>query len=302
MTEEKVRLQHYVPRVYLKNFSYFNGKEYYIWVFDKEREEIFQTNTKNIAFEEEFYNTLLEYQDIEKTLQKIETKFDPVIQKLISVKNLDELTLEEKDVLAEFIGYQMIRTKETRNTLEDTSKQFFEKYGKELSEKLKGEVLESMKKDSLRKMHNNIIQKVNEFKLRIKDLKWILLINETKFPFWTSDNPVAEYNEVNLFPYGNLGLECFGFEMHFPINSKIALIICDKRRFSILPSKEIIKDYRRIVRERDFQVRYSTRFIFSNENNFDFAQMMVKENPSIKDPDLSGHVSSIPARGVSLFY
>jgi len=283
--EEKVKIQHFVPRVYLKNFSSFNKKEYYVWVFDKEKEEIFQTNIKNIAFGKEFYNTLSEDQDIEKTLQQIETKFDPVIQKLISIKDLSKLTMDEKDIVAEFVAYQMIRTRETRNTLKDTSKQFFEKYGEQLSEKLKKEVLESMKEDSLRKMHNNIIKEVNEFKSRIKDLKWILLINKTKFPFWTSDNPVAEYNEVDLFPYGNLGLECFGFEMHFPISPKIALIICDKRRFSILPTKEIIRDYRRVVRERDFQVRYSTRFTFANENNFDFAKMMVKENPSIKNPD-----------------
>ena len=283
--EQKVKVQHFVPRVYLKNFSYFNGKEYYVWVFDKEKEEIFQTNIKNIAFEQEFYNTLSEDQDVEKILQQIETKFDPVIQKLISIKNLDELTIDEKDVIAEFVAYQMIRTKETRNTLKDTSKQFFEKYGEELSESLKGEVLDSMREDSLRKTHNSLIKEVNEFKSRIKDLKWILLINKTKFPFWTSDNPVAEYNEVDLSPYGNLGLECFGFEMHFPINPKISLMICDKRRFGILPSKEIIRDYRRIIRERDFQVRYSTRFTFSNENNFNFAKMMVKENPKIKDPD-----------------
>ena len=285
MVQTKVKVQHFVPRVYLKNFSSFNGKEYYIWVFDKEKGNIFQTNIKNIAFEEEFYNTLSEDQEIEKILQQTETKFDPVIQRLISIRDLEKLTGDEKDTIAEFIAYQMIRTREIRNTLKDTSKQFFEKYGEQLSEKLKKEVLESMKKDSLRGMQNNLIKEVDEFKSRIKDLKWILLINKTKFPFWTSDNPVAEYNEVDLFPYGNLGLECFGFEMHFPINPKIALIICDKRRFGILPSNEIIKDYRRIIRERDFQVRYSTRFTFSNENNFNFAKMMVKENPSIKDPN-----------------
>ncbi len=283
--EKKVRLQHYVPRVYLKNFSSFNEKEHYIWVFDKETEKIFQTNIKNIAFEEEFYNKVSEEQITEKTLRDIETKFDIVIQKLIFVKEIDKLSIEEKDILAEFIAYQMIRTKETKEELKDVSKQFFDKYGDQLASNLKEQVINSMKKESLRKIHNDLIGNMEEFKKRIKNLKWILLINKTKFPFWTSDNPVAEYNEVDLFPYGNLGLECFGFEIHFPISPILALIICDNRRFMNLPPKEIIKDYRRIVRERDFQVRYSTRFTFSNENKFSFAQMMVKENPKIKNPN-----------------
>jgi hypothetical protein len=283
--EEKVKLQHYVPRVYLKNFSNFNGKEYYIWVFDKEKEKAFQTNIKYIAFENEFYNKIAEEQIIEKTLRDIEARFDIAVQELISIKDIDRISIEKKDILAEFIAYQMIRTKESRIMLEDVFKQFYEKYGDKLAPSLKEQVINSMKKESIRKTHNDLIKDMGEFKKRIKNLKWIFLINKTKFPFWTSDNPVAEYNEVDLSPYGNLGLECFGFEMHFPLTPKVALILCDNRRFKNLPSKEIIKDYRRIVRERDLQVRYSTRFTFSNENKFSFAQMMIKESPNLKNPD-----------------
>ena len=283
--EEKVRLQHYVPRVYLKNFSHFNGKEHYIWVFDKEKEKIFQTNIKDIAFEEEFYDKVSEEQITENTLRDVETKVDKAIQKLILGKDIDKLDDEERDSLSEFVAYQMIRTKETREELKDVSKQFLAKYGNQLAPNLKKQVLDSLKEDSLRRMHKGIIGNMEEYKKRIIKMKWILIINKSKFPFWTSDNPVAAYNEIDLFPYGNLGLECFGFEMHFPISPKLALIICDNRRFMNLPSKEITKDYRRIIRERDFQVRYSTRFTFSNENNFSFAQIMVKENPKIKDPD-----------------
>ncbi len=285
MVDNKVVAQHYVPRVYLKNFSNFNGKEYYIWVFDKEKEKIFQTNIKKIAVEKEFYNKVSEEQITEKTLKEIEDKIDRVIQKLILVKDIDKLDFEEKDILSEFIAYQMIRTKESREGFKDISKQFFKKYEKELSPNLKKDVIRSMEDESLRKTHNDLIGEVEEFKKRIKSLKWIILINKTRFPFWTSDNPVAEYNEVDLSPYGNIGLECFGFEMHIPISPNTSLLICDNRKFGSLPSKEIIRDYRRIIRERDLQVRYSTRFTFSNVNNFSFAEMMTRENPKIKDPN-----------------
>ena len=283
--EQKVKLQHYVPRVYLKNFSKNNGKEYYIYCFDKQNNKSFQTNIKDIAFEKEFYDKISEEQVTEKTLRAIETEVGGVIPKLLKIKDIDKLSDEEKDILSEFIAYQMIRVKETREALKDTAKQFFKKYEDQLAPELKNQVLDSMKEESLRNIHKDIIGEMNEFKKRIKDMKWILVINKSRFPFWTSDNPVAEYNAIDLSPYGNIGLECLGFEMHIPIHPKIVLIICDPRTFSHEPTNKVIKDYRQVVRERDYQVRYSTRFIFSNEANFSFAQMMLRENPKIGDPN-----------------
>jgi len=283
--EPKVKMQHYVPRVYLKNFSKNNGKEYYIYCFDKQNNKSFQTNIKDIAFEKEFYDKISEEQTTEKTLRAIEMEVGGVIPKLLKIKDIDKLSDEEKDILSEFIAYQMIRVKETREALKDTAKQFFKKYEDQLAPELKNQVLDSMKEESLRNIHKDIIGEMNEFKKRIKDMKWILVINKSRFPFWTSDNPVAEYNAIDLSPYGNIGLECLGFEMHIPIHPKIVLIICDPRTFSHEPTNKVIKDYRQVVRERDYQVRYSTRFIFSNEANFSFAQMMLRENPKIGDPN-----------------
>jgi hypothetical protein len=283
--EQKVKMQHYVPRVYLKNFSKNNVKECYVYCFDKQNNKSFQTNIKDIAFEKEFYDKISEEQTTEKTLRAIETEVGGVIPKLLKIKDIDKLSNEEKDILSEFIAYQMIRVKETRETLKDTAKQFFKKYEDQLAPELKNQVLDSMKEESLRNIHKDIIGEMNEFKKRIKNMKWILVINKSRFPFWTSDNPVAEYNAIDLSPYGNIGLECLGFEMHIPIHPKIVLIICDPRTFSHEPNNKVIRDYRQVVRERDYQVRYSTRFIFSNESNFSFAQMMLRENPKIGDQE-----------------
>ena len=50
----KVKLQHYVPRVYLREFAKFRNKDnFYFWVFDKQTGEIFNSNIKDIAREEE---------------------------------------------------------------------------------------------------------------------------------------------------------------------------------------------------------------------------------------------------------
>ena len=116
-------------------------------------------------------------------------------------------------------------------------------------------------------------------------MKWILISNKLKTPFWSSDDPVSKHNSIDHFPYGNLGLTSTGIEVHFPITPNLCLIICDPILFKKEFSKKNTRDYRNIIRERDLQVRYSTRFTFSNENNFSFAQMMVRENPKIKDPN-----------------
>lgn len=280
--ENKVRLQHYVPKVYLKNFSDFNGKGYYIWVFDKEKNNIFQTNIKDIAFEEEFYDKINEEQITEQTLRDIETRFGKALINLINKKDLTKLDKDSLESIADFIAIQMIRTKETRLIFEQTSKQFLEKFGNKLSDKLKKEVEESVKEESLRKTHKEFILKDKEtFKEIIKQMKWILIINKSIFPFWTSDNPVVRYNSVDHSPYGNLGLTKIGIEVHLPLTPKLCLLLCDPISFQLEPNKKITKDYHHIIRERDLQVRDSTRFVFSLENNFNFAKAMLKEKPEL---------------------
>lgn len=47
--------QHYVPRLYLKNFSKKKGKEYFVDVYEKGTKRIFNTNIKNICAEKDIY-------------------------------------------------------------------------------------------------------------------------------------------------------------------------------------------------------------------------------------------------------
>ncbi len=47
--------QHYVPRLYLKNFSEERGNEYFVDVYEKESKRTFNTNIKNICAEKNLY-------------------------------------------------------------------------------------------------------------------------------------------------------------------------------------------------------------------------------------------------------
>jgi len=194
------------------------------------------------------------------------------------------LTEEERDIVSEFITSLMNRTRGSRNEIKDASTQLIEKLGLARKEDIKSGPIWSAIENSAKNVQKSILTKdTSIFKERIKKMKWILIINKLKFPIWTSDNPVAKYNENNSFPYGNLGLDCKGFEMHIPLSPKIVLIVCDPIEFSHEPSKKIMKSYREVARERDHQVRNSTRFVFSVDNNFRFAQMMIKNHPELRD-------------------
>jgi len=76
--------QHYVPRVYLKNFAVKKGEEYYVDVFDKQQERHFTTNTRSICAVKNLY-TLNENQNVADDVLAMEKMyshhFEPMYQK-----------------------------------------------------------------------------------------------------------------------------------------------------------------------------------------------------------------------------
>lgn len=115
----KIKIQHYIPKFYLNNFcSIKNGSEYTIFCFDKLREESFPSNTKRIGCQKYFYDTDEDInQSVEKTLGKLDTKFSSTYRKLLDIKSVKELHIEEKETMAYYIANQFIRTQEFRSCM-----------------------------------------------------------------------------------------------------------------------------------------------------------------------------------------
>lgn len=77
--------QHYVPKVYLKNFASKSkgkgkGKEYFVDVYDKVENRFFQTNTKKICAEIDFYT--LDEDTVMKDVMAIEKVYSDIIEPL----------------------------------------------------------------------------------------------------------------------------------------------------------------------------------------------------------------------------
>lgn len=86
-------------------------------------------------------------------------------------------------------------------------------------------------------------------------------------------------------PLGNLGLLWRGIEIHFPLSPKISLSMCDPSIYHLLPSKYEIQDIQNTVFLNWLQVYYSTRYIFSDTDDFSLAEDIVGDNPSLGDID-----------------
>src|SRR4029078_1066358 len=105
--------QHFVPEFYLKNFT-TNGKQ--LFIYDKVIHKSFTNSISSVASQESFYDNS-DNQSIENEIGKLEGKTGIVIKNLIEALvsgQFSRINKEQKNVLIEFIWFQMNRTKESR--------------------------------------------------------------------------------------------------------------------------------------------------------------------------------------------
>jgi len=87
--------QHYVPRVYLKNFAVKKNKDYYVDVFDKIENRLFNTNIKKICVEKDLYtltdslNFLTDKYIVEKFFSEV---VEPMYEKSYNILVNDNIT------------------------------------------------------------------------------------------------------------------------------------------------------------------------------------------------------------------
>ena len=285
---QNVKIQHYVPRFYLKNFSRSKGKNYFINCFDKSDFKQFPVNITKIGCEKHFYEMDNETpQLVERAVSKFEAKFSDVYEKLVSKKNLAYLNLKEKVILAIFIVTQEIRTREMRERIRDIVKKLNDWLSnKPLSKDLEKQLKEIGTEEKIRSVHSSFLLETilgkNELVEMLLSLKWCLYINNTEMSFWTSDHPINRFNPFDLSPYGNLGLLSKGIQISFPLTPRLGIAFCDPVEYCLNPEKSFcIED--NVLFYNTLQVRSSARHIFSVDNDFSIARKWLNENPDFKN-------------------
>ncbi|MCH2231810.1 MAG: DUF4238 domain-containing protein [Crocinitomicaceae bacterium] len=262
------RDQHIVPEFLLKNFS-SDGKK--VWTFDKsaikerwnnvKHRSISKTPTKEFIYDREkgVPNGSLEYK-----LRAIEDKSAPVVEKLIHSKSLIELTNSDKQILSELIAFQFLRTEESQSNIS--------RIDRELNDFLKPHGINI--KNDIEELWLNSLDKAHDFSQHFLGKSWCL--SAGKQEYFISDNPIVRNNSTNIQKHrGTLGVNSKGIEIYFPISSSLVLCLFCPKTFpyedTVIPATPECTTYLNWL-----QIRYSERFVFSQEKEFQLVYEMIK--------------------------
>ena len=274
--------QHYVPQFYLKNFALLKNGQYFVNCFDKVTLSTFKVNVKDVACEKLFYEVPdAPANSFENALSDFERQIPQVYNKMVSSSSISCLKWREKGIIAQFVALQMLRTREMREYILDIAKGIKECIGdRPTTEQLSKEIKEATTETSAQRHQLVHIAETLLGKNRIVDmlldLKWIMLENQTKIPFWTSDNPITRYNPNDYSPYGNLGILCWGIQIFMPLNPKLGLMFCDPIEYYFMCDKEYCEK-ENLVFYNTLQLQSNTRHIFSINSDFGIAKKWLSE-------------------------
>jgi hypothetical protein len=281
------RFEHYVPKVYLRPFVAEGQGRDSIYRFDKIRGTTSLKNIAGVAGARNFYESpgTQGADSIEEYLGLMESGFGPVRDKLLAAQDLGALTHEEKRAIARFAATQFVRTQEIRQSVRDLIASIKDSLkGERLSERLRGEIEEAQSKSSIQNVHLSMLGDVPWIAGSILERKWIIIVNKTAMPFWTSDHPINLRNEIEPPAFARMGIGLPEIQIYLPLSPKLSLLICDYRYYMYEPDKMVARDVNNIVFQNDWQLRQSTQFLFSNADDFSLARRIIESVPEIADP------------------
>ncbi len=299
--------QHYVQQSYLRRFS---SDEKRIFVYDKVLQKSFQNAISDVAQESHFYRLPdnLKTEDgkpisiddpliVEKAFQRIESRANQDIQTLIELPAGASIPTETREDLSIFLAIQFLRTRAYRNLVVETAEKFIQALTRELIKENFGE--ESLKytpKISFNDKAAGLFQsqqifgfvKLEEFAEVLHNHFWILLINDTGKPLYTSDNPVVIHTPLkDQLPA--VGIASPGIEIAFPLSSSRILTLADREIYGFHESsfdgkiRELKAD--NVTYYNSLQVFDSERQIYCEKPNFALVEDMIKKNPDLSRTD-----------------
>jgi len=275
---------HFVPRFYLSAFANAEGR---ICVFDKLTDKIFQTIPENLAKQSQFYRIDelaqhgLDPLVLEKQLSELEYETSNIINNWFHQWTFSEKLIipdVNREIISLYIVTQLLRTAEAREIFVQFSDLAIEEYdANEDARNLQAALL----------WDNELVASMIK---RVSDCIWIFGRNESATPFWTSDHPVQIKSRDNR--QWILGPRIFddGMYIVFPLSPNIVMYCKDPDHWKFLKEFEssispVKFTDELVLHENSGQVGMSSRFVFSPDNNFTFANDFLAENQHFKNPN-----------------
>jgi Protein of unknown function (DUF4238) len=222
---------------------------------------------------------------IERALGAVENAFAPAYRRLREADSLDAIGPTERAVITTYLAVQHVRTEEFRATVKGTFAEI-DKWAKlnkhELDDELFTMLTTAADEEECRQIQVNLLANaVPKFEELIAQMKWMRFRNRTPMPLWTSDHPLTLFNPLT----GDLGLACPGIQVFFPLSPTASLHLCDPIAYAALPNDEVIDDVRDVMFQNTLQVFSSTRFVFSQSDDFTLAEKILNKQPELSDPE-----------------
>jgi hypothetical protein len=293
---EKVKIQHYVPRSYLRHFTHDRK---HLFIFDKQNKRKFETNVDNIAAEKYFYDSPDESgQALEKAFANtVDANYPRWVDSILnSVKSGKKINYQQKESLAFHIALQALRTRWLRNAnieilsqIEEVFLSFSTHFKKKQGIQLKpdaslGALLSPDKEKTAKLAQLASIKNPESIQGIVEVLLnhiWIVGINKTDQPFYTSDNPVVRWAHKNHPLKSYSGLRSEGVEIAFPLTPEYILALLERTYhvdLEVLDCGFMPVDENGVVYYNGLQVFDSHRWIFSPSADFTLAEKMCDDH------------------------
>lgn len=262
--------QHYVPQFYQRFFSADpNHKSIGAYVI-KSRKYIHAAPIKNQSSGDYFYS---DNQKIEDALGAMEGLASEVFQKIFANP---KSKLTDKDWYTAYaftfmqIGRTLDRANLIQSTADSTAKLLLKKYVEAKRNSADAEEVELLTDEIINSISINL-KKPAMFSLgqhaamvnTCIDLKLKVLINQTKIPFITSDNPACMYSMFTervgdaIYALGSKGLM-----FYFPLSKDIALLFYDSLCYKVGDKK---KTYVELSQQPDIENLNKLSACYANE-------------------------------------
>ena len=292
---QRKKAQHYVPQFYLHGFTAAKKMA----CFDKLSGRVYLTSTGDAAQESDFYEIsstseqTIPYNLVENLLSRLESTWAPMLAGIIQAADAGKLTCEQLLEFSPFLAIQWMRTKTYREIVFESAM----KQGQVLVDDLvrlnfpkqEGKLKFSIKKSGMSAVQAqhifdpNVVKKMAD---RLDRHIWVVGLNHSDHPFYTSDHPVVRRGNQMIGPRPGVGFDDPGVEFAFPLDSRHILLILERTHFAkwrqhdnraveLTPGQ--ISDY------NGLQVRRSSQRLYCVNDDFDLARDICAAEPAIRD-------------------
>lgn len=299
-TRQRTKRQHFVAQLYLRRFADASGR---LFCFDKVRGTSHPTSTAAAAQEANFYEIAsgsfesgveAPVNVVENALASIERMWGPRHGELLRCAEAGAVPAALKQEYSIFVVFQWMRTRSYRDAIHAVMQQYMQSIVNDLVDLNfpdHDKVTVHVGTNTLAAIHAQKMFDLDEMEKmawQVQRLLWVIGVNGTSHPFYTSDHPVVRRGNVRVNGRSGVGILDPGVEYAFPLDSRHILLMFERTHFaawlehenrSVVLSPEQVRDY------NSLQVMRSNQRVFCADDDFGVASDVCRAHPEVCNPD-----------------